>query len=40
MGAKEVAEMTDVPGEVQRWTAKRRAAVVLSIVKGEISAGG
>jgi transposase-like protein len=38
MSAKEVALMTDVPDEVQRWTAKRRAAVVLSIVKGETSA--
>lgn len=30
--------MTDVPDEVQRWTAKRKTAVVLSIVKGETSA--
>ena len=30
--------MSDVPDEVQRWTAKRKAAVVLSIVKGETSA--
>ena len=30
--------MTDVPDEVQRWTAKRKAAVVVSIVKGETSA--
>lgn len=30
--------MTDVPDEVQRWTARRKAAVVLSIVKGETSA--
>ena len=29
--------MTDVPDEVQRWTAKRKAAVVMSIVKGETS---
>ena len=35
---KEVASMTDVPDEVQRWTAKRKAAVVLAIVKGETSA--
>jgi transposase-like protein len=35
---KEVAFMTDVPDEVQRWTAKRKAAVVMSIVKGETSA--
>jgi len=25
-------------GEIQRWTAKRRAALVVSIMKGEISA--
>lgn len=30
--------MSDVPDEVQRWTAKRKAAVVMSIVKGETSA--
>ena len=30
--------MSDVPDEVQRWTAKRKTAVVLSIVKGETSA--
>ena len=30
--------MTDVPDGVQRWTAKRKAAVVTSIVKGETSA--
>jgi Protein of unknown function (DUF1153) len=35
---KEVAFMTDVPDEVQRWTAKRKTAVVLSIVKGETPA--
>ena len=38
MSAKEVALMIDVPDEVRRWTAKRRAAVVMSIVKGETSA--
>ena len=27
----------DVPDEVQRWTAKRRGALVLSILRGEIS---
>src|SRR5215471_18737258 len=27
----------EVPEDVQRWTAKRRAALVLSIVKGETS---
>ena len=30
--------MTDVPDEVQRWTARRKAAVVMSIVKSETSA--
>src|ERR1041385_8049523 len=29
--------MADVHDDVQRWTAKRRAALVLSIVKGETS---
>ena len=29
--------MADVPEEVQRWTAKRRVALVLSIVRGETS---
>jgi transposase-like protein len=38
MDAKDVALMTDVPDEVQRWTARRKAAVVMSIVKGETSA--
>ena len=38
MNAEEVAVMTDVPNEVQRWTAKRKAAVVTTIVKGETSA--
>jgi transposase-like protein len=38
MSAEEVAAMTDVPDEVRRWTAKRKAAVVMSIVKGETSA--
>ena len=38
MSAKDVAVMSDVPDEVQRWTAKRKAAVVMSIVKGETSA--
>ena len=27
----------DLPDDVQRWTAKRRAALVLSIMKGETS---
>lgn len=30
--------MEDVPDETQRWTARRKAAVVLSIVKGETPA--
>jgi transposase-like protein len=38
MSTKEVAVMSDAPDEVQRWTAKRKAAVVMSIVKGETSA--
>jgi hypothetical protein len=28
------------PEEVQRWTAKRRAALVLSLLKGETTARG
>jgi len=40
MVTDEVAFMTDGPDQVQRWTAKRRAAVVLSMVKRETSAGG
>jgi transposase-like protein len=28
----------DIPDEVQRWTAKRRTALVLSILRGETSA--
>jgi hypothetical protein len=31
--------VTEIPDEVQRWTAKRKAAVVLSIVKGETCGG-
>jgi hypothetical protein len=30
--------MTDVPDEAHRWTTKRKAAAVLSVVKGETSA--
>src|SRR5262249_39610085 len=29
--------MADVPEDVQRWTAKRRVALVLSILRGETS---
>ena len=29
--------MSEIPDEVQRWTAKRRSALVMSIIKGEIS---
>jgi hypothetical protein len=29
--------MADVPEDVQRWTAKRRVALVLSIIRGETS---
>lgn len=28
----------DLPNEVQRWTAKRRAALIVSILRGETSA--
>jgi len=36
----EAAEIADEQGseEVQRWTAKRRAAIVISLLKGETSA--
>jgi hypothetical protein len=33
-----VVAMADVPEDVRRWTARRRLALVLSIVKGETSA--
>jgi hypothetical protein len=29
--------MADVPEDVQRWRAKRRVALVLSIIRGETS---
>jgi len=29
--------MTDLPDDVKRWTAKRRSALVLSILRGETS---
>ncbi len=29
--------MTEIPEDVKRWTAKRRAALVLSILRGETS---
>jgi len=29
--------MTDIPDEVKRWTAQRRSALVLSILRGETS---
>jgi len=29
--------MTDLPNDVKRWTAKRRSALVLSILRGETS---
>jgi hypothetical protein len=35
---QEVVDMTDeLPEEVQRWTAKRRSALILNIIKGETS---
>ncbi len=30
-------DMTDLPEDVKRWTAKRRSALVLSILRGETS---
>jgi transposase-like protein len=38
MDIEEVAFMADLPDEVQRWMARRKAAVVMSIVKGGTSA--
>lgn len=35
--AEETSNGTDLPDEVQRWTAKRRVALVLSILRGETS---
>lgn len=29
--------MVDLPNEIQRWTAKRRSALVLSVLRGETS---
>jgi transposase-like protein len=37
MNNQEVAAVTEIPDDVQRWTAKRRAALVLGILKGETS---
>lgn len=35
---QEVVDMTEeLPEEIQRWTAKRRTALVLSIIRGETS---
>jgi transposase-like protein len=34
---EETPRGTELPDEVQRWTAKRRAALVLSILRGETS---
>ena len=31
-------QMTEIPEDVKRWTAKRRSALVLSILRGETSA--
>ena len=33
-----MAAVTDVPEKVQRWTANRRVALVMSILKGETTA--
>lgn len=35
--AEETSNGNGLPDEVQRWTAKRRAALVLSILRGETS---
>jgi len=37
MDTQEVAAVTEILDDVQRWTAKRRATLVLSILKGETS---
>ena len=37
METEEVAAVTEILDEVQRWTAERRAALVLSIIKGVTS---
>src|SRR5680860_221551 len=35
---QKVVDMTDeLPEEVQRWTAKRRSALIVSIIRGETS---
>jgi transposase-like protein len=39
MDTGEVAAVSEIPDEVQRWTAKRRAALLLCIIKGETSVG-
>jgi transposase-like protein len=38
MAKDEKEQTTAVPEEVQRWTARRRRALVVSIIKGETSA--
>jgi hypothetical protein len=38
MAKDEKEQTTAVPEEVQRWTARRRTALVVSIIKGETSA--
>jgi len=35
MNAEEVVQVTEIPDEVQRWTAERTVALVKSVVKGE-----
>jgi hypothetical protein len=39
MEREEVAAVMEIPDEVQRWTAKRQAALVLSIIIGSRRAG-
>jgi len=38
MAKDEKEQTTAVPEEVQRWTARRRTALIVSIIKGETSA--
>jgi len=35
--AKNGAELSELPEDMQRWTAKRRAALVLAILRGDTS---
>ena len=37
MNAEEVARVTEILDEVRRWTAKRKLALVMSVMNGETS---